>query len=92
VKEARRLARAAVGRVAAGGDPVVKRKEERASATIAALLNRHDEYLKQRGYVNRTDVLESLRRHLTLLGRREISEVRAWELAEILKKLERDGP
>ena len=94
VKDARRMARAALGQIAAGGDPLAERKEEqrRAGATVGALLDRYDAHLGRRGYVNRTDVLKFLRRYLAPLSRREISDVKAWEIAEILEKLDRGGP
>lgn len=93
VMEARRIARAALGRVAAGGDPVAERKEDqrRANATVAALLARYDEHLQRREYVTRTDVLSLLRRRLKPVMSREVSSLKGWELAELFEKLDRAG-
>lgn len=93
VMEARRLARAALGRVAAGGDPAAERKEDqrRANATVSALLARYDEHLQRREYVTRTDVLSLLRRRLKPVMSREVSSLKGWELAELFEKLDRAG-
>ncbi|SFP31463.1 tyrosine-type recombinase/integrase [Tranquillimonas alkanivorans] len=93
VKEARRLARAALGKVAAGEDPVEERKQEkrRADATVAALLDRYDAHLERRQYVTRTDVLSLLRRRLAPLAARDLAEVKGWELAELIEKLDKEG-
>ena len=93
VKEARRLARAALGRVASGGDPIAERKEERrrVDATVSALLDRYDAHLTRRQYVTRTDVLSLLRRRLLPLFSREVSSLKGWELAELFEKLDKAG-
>lgn len=90
VKEARNLARAALGRVAAGGDPVEERKEEqrRETVTVAAMLDRYDANLKRRQYVTRKDVLSLLRRRLAPLAQRDIAELKGWELARMIEKLD----
>jgi len=57
--EARRLARAALGKVAAGGDPAVERAEQkrRAKARVADLLDRYEADLERRNYVARKMVI-----------------------------------
>lgn len=93
VREARRLAREALGRVAAGGDPLEERKEERrrGEATVAALLERYDAHLERRQYVTRTDVLSLLRRRLGPVLHRELADVKGWEFAELIEGIAKDG-
>lgn len=93
VREARRLARAVLGKVASGGDPIAERQEKqrREGATVAALLDRYDAHLERRQYVTRKDVLSLLRRRLAPLSRREMASIKAWEFAELIEKLDRAG-
>ncbi|MEC7763740.1 MAG: integrase arm-type DNA-binding domain-containing protein [Pseudomonadota bacterium] len=90
VKEARNLARAALGKVAAGGDPVDERREEKrkSAVTVAAMLDRYDAHLERRQYVTRTDVLSLLRRRLASVQRRDIADLKGWELAQIIERLD----
>lgn len=90
VREARTLARAALGKVAAGSDPVEERREEkrRAAASVAAMLDRYDAHLARREYVTRKDVLSLLRRRLARVQRRDIADLKGWELAEMIEKLD----
>lgn len=93
VKEARRLAREALGRVAAGADPAAERAEQkrRETSTLSDLLGRYDQYLERRGHVNRTMVLSVLRRRLKPHLGKDVAEVRGWEFAEIIERLEKAG-
>lgn len=93
VKEARRLAREALGRVAAGADPAAERAEakRKETSTLSDLLGRYDQYLERRGHVNRTMVLSVLRRRLKPHLGKDVAEVRGWEFAEIVERLEKAG-
>ncbi|WP_370285777.1 integrase arm-type DNA-binding domain-containing protein [Pseudooceanicola nanhaiensis] len=90
VREARRLALATLGVVAAGGDPLEERREanRRDGATVGALLERYDTHLERRGYVTRTDVMSLLRRRLRKFSRRELADVKGWEFAELIETLD----
>ncbi len=68
VKEARRLAKETLGKVAGGADPVAERAEKRAKSTarMTDLLDRYDKYMQRRGHVNRTTILSTLRRGLAV--------------------------
>ncbi len=91
VKEARRMALAVLGRVATGVDPNAERAEEkrRTRSTVKEMLDRYDEHLERRDYVTRTDVISLLRRRLRPMLGREISEIKAWEYAEIIERLDK---
>lgn len=93
VREARRLARAALGLVAAGGDPAAERAEERrkARSTLKDLLERYDAHLERRGYVTRSDVLSLLRRRLKPFLGKDIADVKGWEYAEIIERLDKES-
>jgi len=90
VKEARNLARAALGRVAAGGDPIEERKKEQhlEAVTVAAMLDRYDAHLERRQYVTRKDVLSLLRRRLSSVRNRGIADLKGWELAQMIERLD----
>lgn len=90
VKEARNLARAALGKVASGEDPLEERREEkhRAAATVATMLERYDAHLARREYVTRADVLSLLRRRLSRVRGRDIADLKGWELAEMIERLD----
>lgn len=91
VKDARRMALAVLGRIASGADPNAERKEERrrSRSTVKDMLDRYDEHLERRDYVTRTDVISLLRRRLRPMLGREISEIKAWEFAEIIERLDK---
>lgn len=91
VKDARRMALAILGKVASGVDPNAERAEEkrRARSTMKEMLDRYDQHLELREYVTRSDVLSLLRRRLRPLLGREISEIKAWEYAEIIERLDK---
>jgi integrase len=93
LKEARRLARALLGKVAAGEDPARERADrpERKGTTIAALLDRYGKSLQRRGYVARNAVMSLLRRRLAPLLDRDAGTVTGWQLAEIVEGLEVAG-
>ena len=63
VAEARRLALAMLGKVAAGGDPAVEREERnrREHSRIGELLYRYEKDLGRRNYVDRSTVMSRLR-------------------------------
>lgn len=92
-QEARRLAREALGKVAAGGDPAGDRaaQKRREKNTVAKLLDRYEADLERRNYVNRKTVMSGLRTRLAALLEHDISEVTGAELAGIVEKLERAG-
>ena len=89
VKEARRLALAALGKVAAGGDPAVERRAERKAVenSVEKLLERYEAHLALRQYVARNAVLSLLRRRLEPLLGRDIASVKAWEYAELIERI-----
>ncbi|RLK07411.1 tyrosine-type recombinase/integrase [Ruegeria conchae] len=91
VKDARRMALAVLGKVASGEDPNAERAEEkrRARSTVKEMLDRYDQHLERREYVTRTDVISLLRRRLRPMFGREISEIKAWEYAEIIERLDK---
>lgn len=91
--EARRLARALLGRVAAGGDPAAERQTEkrRSKSRIADLLIRYDADLERRGYTQRSFTLSMLRRRLVRHLEKDIGELKGIDYAAIIEKLEGDG-
>ncbi len=68
---ARKLARIALGKIAAGGDPLAESRElrRRKQSHVTELLDRYDEDLQRRGYVNRTVVISGLRKRLKAFPR-----------------------
>lgn len=93
VKEARRLAREALGRVAAGADPAAERAEakRRETSSVSDLLGRYDEYLKRRGHVCPQLIMSALRRRLKPHMSRDVAEIKGYEYAEIIERLEKAG-
>ncbi|KAA2235552.1 tyrosine-type recombinase/integrase [Salinarimonas soli] len=91
--EARNLARAALGRIASGGDPLQDRaaQKRRERSRVDDLLTRYDEDLTRRGYVNRKVVIAGLRARLRPHLTRDVNEVTGAELAAIIEGLERGG-
>lgn len=90
VKEARRLAIIELGKIAAGQDPQRERKEARRKekVSVGELLNRYDAYLTRRSYVSRKEVLSLLRRRLAPMSKRALNEIKGWELAELIEKID----
>jgi integrase len=91
--EARNLARVTLGKVASGGDPLAERRDakRKGHSRVDDLLGRYDEDLARRGYVNRKVVVSGLRNRLAPFLRRDIAEVAAADLVEIIEALEKDG-
>lgn len=90
VKEARRLALVELGKIASGQDPQRERKEakRKSRVTILELLDRYERHLKRRGYVSHKEVLSLLRRRLAPMSRRALDEVKAWEMAELIERID----
>ncbi|AUQ59749.1 putative phage integrase, catalytic core [Phaeobacter inhibens] len=90
VREARKIARAELGKVASGGDPSADRKEasRRSAGTVAAVLDRYEAHLERRQYVTRKDVLSLLRRRLAPVQHRALDGIKSWELAEMIERLD----
>ncbi|MBV8849886.1 MAG: hypothetical protein JOZ16_09930 [Methylobacteriaceae bacterium] len=93
VAEARRLARIALGRIAAGADPAAERAEQkrRSQARVAELLDAYERDLGQRKYVNRKIVMNSLRSRLRKYLTRDIRDLSGAELARIIEGLKSAG-
>jgi integrase len=91
--EARRLARALLGRVASGGDPAAERKVEkrRSKSRIVDLLERYDADLERRGYVLRTYTVSMLKRRLARHLQKDITELKGADYAVIIERLEKEG-
>ncbi|MES2335199.1 MAG: integrase arm-type DNA-binding domain-containing protein [Pseudomonadota bacterium] len=93
VKEARRLAKETLGKVAGGADPVAERaaKREASTARVTDLLGRYDQHMERRGHVNRTTIMSTLRRGLALHLDTDIRELKGWQLSEVVENLEAAG-
>ncbi|WHO77468.1 tyrosine-type recombinase/integrase [Rhizobium leguminosarum] len=91
--EARKLAFAMLGKVAAGGDPAKDRAEEkrRQKARVGDLLDRYEEDLIRRNYVARKMVMNLLRRRLKRHIEKDIAELKGADFAAIMESLERAG-
>ena len=91
--EARTLARAVLGKVAAGQDPAVDRAalKRRPTARVSDLLDAYDRDLARRGYVNRELVIRGLRSRLARLKDRDITLVTGADLAVVMEQLEKTG-
>jgi integrase len=93
VKEARRLAKETLGKVAGGADPVAERaaKREVSTARVTDLLGRYDQHMERRGHVNRTTIMSTLRRGLAAHLETGIRELKGWQLSEVIENLEAAG-
>ncbi|MGO4336029.1 tyrosine-type recombinase/integrase [Labrys sp. KB_33_2] len=91
--EARTLARAALGRVASGGDPHAERQEHkrREKARIADLLDRYKASLVKRRYVNAVTVFNGLKVRLKPHLNKDIQELSGTDYATIIEGLEKAG-
>jgi integrase len=91
--EARNRARAELGKVASGGDPAAERTEQRRreKSRISDLLDRYEQDLERRGYVNRRVVMAGLRSRLKGFLASDIRDLSGADLASIIEKLERTG-
>lgn len=93
VADARKLAFAMLGKVAAGGDPAKDRKEEkrRKNARVSDLLDRYEKDLTRRGYVAVKMVMSLLRRRLKKHASKDIADLKGADYAAIVEALERTG-
>lgn len=93
VKEARRLAKETLGKVAGGADPVAERFAKRQASTsrVTDLLDRFDKHMERRGHVNRKTIMSTLRRGLAAYLDTDIGELKGWQLSEVIEKLEEAG-
>jgi len=91
--EARKIAFAMLGKVAAGGDPARDRAESRRSekARISDLLDVYELDLKRRKYVATDMVMSLLRRRLAAHLSKDVREMKGSDFAAIIKRLEREG-
>ena len=90
---ARQMAREILGRVANGVDPLAERHEarQREKARLSDLLDRYDEDLGRRSYVNRRTVMSGLRTKMDGLLKRDVRDISGAELAQIIERLEQAG-
>ncbi|KQP59733.1 tyrosine-type recombinase/integrase [Methylobacterium sp. Leaf108] len=90
VADARRLAQVALGRIAQGADPLAERAKEkrRGRARLCDLLDRYERDLVRRGYVNRKDVMSSLRTKMARLLTRDVQDITGRDLAAIMEALQ----
>lgn len=93
VKEARRLAKETLGKVAGGADPVAERAAKRAVSTsrVTDILDRYDKHMERRGHVNRKTILSTLQRGLSAHLETDIRELKGWQLSEVIENLEAAG-
>lgn len=93
VAEARRLALATLGKVAAGGDPAAEREERkrREHSRVGELLDRYEKELERRGYVNRSTVMSGLRQRLAGHANDDIRDLSGADLARIISRLQAVG-
>ncbi|MDW5315501.1 tyrosine-type recombinase/integrase [Rhizobium sp. PL01] len=91
--EARKLALAVLGKVAAGGDPVAERAEKKRAqkARVSDLLNDYEDDLKRRKYVATDIVMSVLRRRLKTHASKDIRELKGADYVAIISKIEKDG-
>lgn len=89
--EARKLALATLGRIAAGADPLADRRRARVAdrAKVSDLLDRYERDLERRQYVNSKVVVGGLRSRLSGFLARDIREVTGAEYAAIIEGLEK---
>ena len=90
---ARQLAREALGRVANGGDPLAERRAAKVKeqARLVDLLDRYDQDLARRSYVNRATVIAGLKAKMAMLLQRDVREITGADLALIVERLEQAG-
>jgi len=91
--QARQIAKATLGQVAAGRDPARERAEERRRqrSLISDLLDRYETYLTVREYVDRNGTMSTLRRNMQALRNRDVQTIAGSEIVEIRNKLTADG-
>ncbi|KQO66026.1 hypothetical protein ASF22_04990 [Methylobacterium sp. Leaf87] len=93
VSAARTLAQVTQGRIASGADPLAERAQQRVreNARLNDLLDRYDRHLDRRQYVNRRDVLSSLRTRMAALLSRDILTITGADLAKIVEGIRQRG-
>ena len=91
--EARRLARDVLGRVARGEDPAAERAERKraAKARVRDLLNDYEAHQTARGRMNVGTVVSVIRRGLQPFLDRDVRDLRAAELVEVIDKIAAKG-
>jgi integrase len=91
--EARNLARVALGKIAAGADPLAARRAERLRdrAKLGDLIDRYERDLERRRYVNAKVVANGLRTKMRALLSRDIREITGADLAQIIESYEQAG-
>ena len=89
VTEARSLARAELGRVARGDDPLAARAEAKAreKRRLGDIIDRYDAALATRGYVNRAASISTLRRNFAAMMGRDVRDVSGAEVVAMMDKL-----
>lgn len=93
VSAARTLAQVTQGRIASGADPLGERAQQRVrdNARLSDLLDRYDRHLERRQYVNRRDVLSSLRTRMAALLSRDILTISGADFAKIVEGIRQKG-
>lgn len=93
VKEARRLAKETLGKVAGGADPVAERAAKRVASTarVTDLLGRYDQHMERRGHVNRKTIMSTLQRGLSAHLETDIRELKGRQLSAVVENLEAAG-
>lgn len=93
VAAARSLAQISLGRIARGDDPLAERAQQRVrdKARLGDLLDRYDRHLERRQYVNRMDVLRSLRTRMAALLARDVITVTGADFAKIIEGIRQKG-
>ncbi len=91
--EARKIAFAMLGKVAAGGDPAKDRAEDkrRQKSRVSDLLDSYEQDLTRRAYVARTMVMNLLRRGLKKHADKDIASLKGADYAAVIEALERSG-
>lgn len=92
-KEARRLARDVMGRVARGEDPAADRAESKraAKARVSDLIDDYERHQKARGRTNVNTVLSVIRRGMRPFLDRDVRSLTAAELVEVIDKIAAKG-
>ncbi|HSI42026.1 MAG TPA: integrase family protein [Xanthobacteraceae bacterium] len=91
--EARHAARALLGLVASGRDPLEDRRlaQARSQLELGELLGRYADDLARRNYVNTKVVISGLRAKMSHLLRHDIREITGADLAAVIEALEKAG-
>lgn len=91
--DARNLARATLGKIAHGGDPLAERKAAREAdkAKLSDLIDRYEADLQRRKYVGAELHCRNLRTKMAHLLARDIRGITGAEFARVIEKLEAAG-